>query len=71
MVWKCPPLNLFNWSNLWKWKEKNEGSDNLGGLPEGNLPGGEMEGQRVLRSPAREHLDAHRYATREADRGAD
>ena len=20
MVWKCPPLNLFNWSNLWKWK---------------------------------------------------
>ena len=22
MVWKCPPLNLFNWSNLWKWKEK-------------------------------------------------
>jgi hypothetical protein len=21
MVWKCPPLNLFNWSNLWKWKE--------------------------------------------------
>ena len=22
MVWKCPPLNLFNWNNLWKWKEK-------------------------------------------------
>lgn len=22
MVWKCPPLNLFNWSNLWKWKEQ-------------------------------------------------
>lgn len=21
MIWKCPPLNLFNWSNLWKWKE--------------------------------------------------
>lgn len=21
MVWKCPPLNLFNWNNLWKWKE--------------------------------------------------
>lgn len=21
MVWKCPPLNLFNWSNFWKWKE--------------------------------------------------
>lgn len=20
MVWKCPPLNLFNWNNLWKWK---------------------------------------------------
>ena len=20
MVWKCPPLNLVNWSNLWKWK---------------------------------------------------
>lgn len=22
MIWKCPPLNLFNWSNLWKWKEE-------------------------------------------------
>ena len=22
MIWKCPPLNLFNWNNLWKWKEK-------------------------------------------------
>lgn len=22
MVWKCPPLNLFNWSNLWKWKNE-------------------------------------------------
>ena len=21
MIWKCPPLNLFNWSNYWKWKE--------------------------------------------------
>jgi hypothetical protein len=21
MVWKCPPINLFNWSNFWKWKE--------------------------------------------------
>jgi hypothetical protein len=21
MVWKCPPLNLVNWSNLWKWKQ--------------------------------------------------
>jgi hypothetical protein len=20
MIWKCPPLNLFNWSNYWKWK---------------------------------------------------
>ncbi len=20
MVWKCPPLNLFNWNNLWKWR---------------------------------------------------
>ena len=20
MAWKCPPLNLVNWSNLWKWK---------------------------------------------------
>jgi hypothetical protein len=20
MAWKCPPLNLFNWSNYWKWK---------------------------------------------------
>ena len=19
-MWKCPPLNLFNWSNYWKWK---------------------------------------------------
>jgi hypothetical protein len=31
MVWKCPPLNLFNWSNFWKWKEKelkNEKIDN-------------------------------------------
>ena len=22
MVWKCFPLNLHNWSNSWKWKEK-------------------------------------------------
>lgn len=22
MVWKCPPLNLFNWNNLWKWKKQ-------------------------------------------------
>ena len=21
MAWKCPPLNLVNWSNLWKWKQ--------------------------------------------------
>jgi hypothetical protein len=21
MVWRCPPLNLFNWSNFWKWKQ--------------------------------------------------
>ena len=21
MIWKCPPLNLINWSNYWKWKE--------------------------------------------------
>lgn len=20
MIWSCPPLNLFNWSNHWKWK---------------------------------------------------
>lgn len=20
MIWRCPPLNLFNWSNYWKWK---------------------------------------------------
>jgi hypothetical protein len=20
MVWKCPPLHLFNWNNAWKWK---------------------------------------------------
>ena len=19
--WNCPPLNLFNWSNYWKWKK--------------------------------------------------
>ena len=28
MVWKCPPLHLPNWNNLWKWKtdmiENNE-----------------------------------------------
>ena len=21
MVWKCPPLHLPNWNNLWKWKQ--------------------------------------------------
>jgi hypothetical protein len=21
MIWRCPPLNLFNWSNYWKWKD--------------------------------------------------
>ena len=21
MVWKCPPLHLLNWNNLWKWKD--------------------------------------------------
>jgi hypothetical protein len=21
MAWRCPPLNLFNWSNYWKWKD--------------------------------------------------
>ena len=21
MVWKCPPLHLPNWNNLWRWKE--------------------------------------------------
>jgi hypothetical protein len=20
MMWRCQPLNLFNWSNYWKWK---------------------------------------------------
>jgi predicted Fe-S protein YdhL (DUF1289 family) len=20
MVWKCPPLHLPNWNNVWKWK---------------------------------------------------
>ena len=20
MAWKCPPLHLPNWNNLWKWK---------------------------------------------------
>ena len=19
-MWQCPPLNLFNWNNFWKWK---------------------------------------------------
>lgn len=23
MVWKCPPLHLPNWNNLWKWKMNN------------------------------------------------
>ena len=22
MTWKCPPLHLFNWNNLWKWKQE-------------------------------------------------
>ena len=22
MVWKCPPLHLPNWNNLWKWKQE-------------------------------------------------
>jgi hypothetical protein len=22
MVWKCPPLHLYNWNNLWKWKKE-------------------------------------------------
>jgi len=22
MPWKCPPLHLPNWNNLWKWKEQ-------------------------------------------------
>ena len=28
MIWKCPPLHLPNWNNLWKWKKeiKNEDS---------------------------------------------
>lgn len=21
MVWKCPPLNLFNWNHFWKWNQ--------------------------------------------------
>lgn len=21
MIWKCPPLHLPNWNNLWKWKD--------------------------------------------------
>jgi len=24
MVWKCPPLNLINWNNFWKWKDMNQ-----------------------------------------------
>lgn len=26
MVWKCPPLHLPNWNNLWKWKMDNLGN---------------------------------------------
>ena len=35
MVWKCPPLHLPNWNNLWKWKEQmnaNELADELDGF---------------------------------------
>lgn len=24
MVWKCPPLHLFNWNNSWKWKNMDK-----------------------------------------------
>jgi hypothetical protein len=27
MVWKCPPLHLPNWNNLWKWKEEMNGRE--------------------------------------------
>lgn len=27
MVWKCPPLNLFNWNNLWKWRKQMNQDD--------------------------------------------
>jgi hypothetical protein len=29
MVWKCPPLNLFNWNNFWKWNEDMKDTDIL------------------------------------------
>ena len=27
MPWKCPPLHLPNWNNLWKWKEQMNPKD--------------------------------------------
>lgn len=27
MVWKCPPLHLPNWNNLWKWKQDMNAHD--------------------------------------------
>jgi hypothetical protein len=29
MVWKCPPLNLFNWNNFWKWNDEMKDTDIL------------------------------------------
>lgn len=30
MAWKCPPLHLPNWNNLWKWKEHMVNSPCIG-----------------------------------------
>ena len=29
-VWKCPPLNLPLWNNLWKWKKEIQDEDSTG-----------------------------------------
>jgi hypothetical protein len=34
MAWKCPPLHLPNWNNLWKWKiDMNETTIKTGSFP--------------------------------------
>lgn len=30
MVWKCPPLNLPVWNNLWKWKKEIKDENSTG-----------------------------------------
>jgi hypothetical protein len=29
MAWKCPPLHLPNWNNLWKWKEQMNSNESF------------------------------------------